>query len=597
MAGLESQLMQLESAQLVRLLREPEIAYLFKHALVQETAYLSLLVKNRRALHKQVARCYEELFPDRIQEFAPILAQHYADAGDDPQATLKYARLAGDGAWDRNAMMEAARYYAVALAAAAEVSAEESTELFYLSARCGRALELSGQYEAALAHYEATRAMGQKRGDRALELAALTAMGTILAVPSPLQDLDKAEKIAESGLELAKALGDQAAEAKILWNRMLATYFLAHPEESVACGERSIALARQLGLREQLAFSLNDIGRSYMAVGLIERADEAGMEANALWRELGNQPMLADNLVGMAENATMLGNYDRVLELTAEADRINRAINNRWGQSYSGMTRAYVNIERGEVSEAITTVKEAGAQAQAGGFSFSIVGSETILASIYASLGASGQALELLRHISTLDPVNSPAVGYGFGGLAGQVYLAAGDLAAAAKALEPTLAHLKAAENGYPLVVFGIVPVWVVHANLAIAMGQFDRAIEFIDTMLAVTRRLHFRPFQADALLTKANALIGKGELAAAGELLESARSDAEGIGSKRALWEILATQAELEARLGHEEAASSLRSRAGDIVEFIADHIDEPDLRAAFLHQPKVQAVLAAKA
>ena len=97
MDPLSVQLAQLEHAQLVRPLAEEELAYLFKHALTQETAYESLLVKKRRAIHRRVAEAYEQLYADRLGEYAAVLAYHYAQAGDDAK-TMEYSLQAAEAA-------------------------------------------------------------------------------------------------------------------------------------------------------------------------------------------------------------------------------------------------------------------------------------------------------------------------------------------------------------------------------------------------------------------------------------------------------------------------------------------------------------------
>ena len=69
---------------LVELIRErrndPELEFAFTHALVQEAAYDSVLLDARRRLHLQVAESVELMFKDRLDEFAGILAHHYAAA-------------------------------------------------------------------------------------------------------------------------------------------------------------------------------------------------------------------------------------------------------------------------------------------------------------------------------------------------------------------------------------------------------------------------------------------------------------------------------------------------------------------------------------
>lgn len=94
---LSVQLAQLEAAQLVRALAEEELAYLFNHALTQETASESLLVKHRRAIHLRVAEAYEKLYADRLDEIPAVLAYHYAQGGDDAK-TATYSLQAAQAA-------------------------------------------------------------------------------------------------------------------------------------------------------------------------------------------------------------------------------------------------------------------------------------------------------------------------------------------------------------------------------------------------------------------------------------------------------------------------------------------------------------------
>lgn len=91
------QLAQLESAQLVRALWQEEATYLFTHTLSQETAYESLLVKRRGAIHRRVAEAYEQFYGERLDEYAALLAYHYAQAGDDVK-TVEYSLHAAQAA-------------------------------------------------------------------------------------------------------------------------------------------------------------------------------------------------------------------------------------------------------------------------------------------------------------------------------------------------------------------------------------------------------------------------------------------------------------------------------------------------------------------
>ena len=116
--------------------------------------------ERRRELHGQAARTIETHMRTGWRKLAPLLAHHYAEAGADPSATLKYARMAGDTASRRYANTEAIQHYGIALTAAQAAPAVESGTLLHLYTSRGRACELSGDYDQALANYADMSACG-----------------------------------------------------------------------------------------------------------------------------------------------------------------------------------------------------------------------------------------------------------------------------------------------------------------------------------------------------------------------------------------------------------------------------------------------------
>ena len=71
--------------------------YRFRHAVIQETIYRSLLRRKRQDLHGRVARALEARYPDRREDLAATLALHFREAGQ-PQQAAGYFSLAGDQA-------------------------------------------------------------------------------------------------------------------------------------------------------------------------------------------------------------------------------------------------------------------------------------------------------------------------------------------------------------------------------------------------------------------------------------------------------------------------------------------------------------------
>ena len=113
--ALQRELSQLVDAELIYQRGvQPHRQYIFKHALIQDAAYQSLLKSRRQQLHQQIAQVLEERFVE-IKETQPeLLAHHYTEAGLTEQAIL-YWQSAGQRATQRSAHIEAISHLAKAL--------------------------------------------------------------------------------------------------------------------------------------------------------------------------------------------------------------------------------------------------------------------------------------------------------------------------------------------------------------------------------------------------------------------------------------------------------------------------------------------------
>ena len=92
----------------------PQARYLFKHALVQDTAYQSLLKSTRQQYHQQIAQVLEERFPETVKTQPELLAHHYSRSGN-IQKAMDYLQLAGEQAVRRSANIEAISHFTAAL--------------------------------------------------------------------------------------------------------------------------------------------------------------------------------------------------------------------------------------------------------------------------------------------------------------------------------------------------------------------------------------------------------------------------------------------------------------------------------------------------
>lgn len=92
----------------------PHATYLFKHALVQDAAYGTLLREPRRALHAGIAQTLESEFADLAENQPKVLARHCTEAGQIEKATALWGK-AGQRSLERSALIEAVAQFTRAL--------------------------------------------------------------------------------------------------------------------------------------------------------------------------------------------------------------------------------------------------------------------------------------------------------------------------------------------------------------------------------------------------------------------------------------------------------------------------------------------------
>jgi class 3 adenylate cyclase len=128
----------------------PEATYIFKHALVQDTAYASLLRSRRQRIHADIAQALLEQFTDQVDSAPAMVAHHYTEAGM-AEPAARYWLAAAELALSRSAHVEAERYTNAGLGLIARLTEEperHSLELALLVARANSLLALKG-YAAA----------------------------------------------------------------------------------------------------------------------------------------------------------------------------------------------------------------------------------------------------------------------------------------------------------------------------------------------------------------------------------------------------------------------------------------------------------------
>jgi predicted ATPase len=576
--GLEGQIQDLSEAHLIEPL---DGGYAFRHVLIQEASYESILIKNRTQIHKRIGETLEALHADRLEEFAPLIAHHYYHAQD--ERSLKYDILAGEKARRLYANTEASTHFSRALETAKKLG-DQPEIMLQLYTQLGAVLELSGRYEQALSVYNEMQAFGQGQADPSIEMKALMAKATIYSIFNQIHDPALSEQMLVEALEISRVIDDRAAQTKLNWNLMVTYLFSKRLDKALQHGEVALALARQADDREQLAFVLNDLCRLYTNRGEFEKAHASTREARELWRSLENQVMLADSLGSEAEVYLNAGEYDLSLECCQQALDICVRINNLWGQSYDRMLMAFALFENGQLGRGI---KMAEASIELGDEAGLIATSITLrseLAWVYAYCGAVEKGDNLVEQATQISDDKQPGWRSYPQAASVRMHLFADEIERAEEITGKELLQ----PISIPYARFTIL-IALANIQLAAARKEYRKALSLVNELLAEVTPLT-RVDVPEALRWKGKALLGLGRIEEALHCLTEACSRAEGTKSYLYLWAILADLAELQAGLDRLPEAKRNQEKARKIIGGIADSLREVGLADQFLGQARVR-------
>jgi len=253
----------------------PQSTYVFKHALTQDVAYESLLLKRRKEIHEEIGVVIEALYPDRLEEYHELLSYHYGRSVNADKAVM-YLDLANQKAAKLNAMDEAKAYFdeAMALLDALPETEENRQRRISLLVNQGIVIMLlfkSSEYYKFLTRYEP---MARDLGNPELLGAFYARLGHC---EFSFGNYDQAIRTFGKAVELCHATGNvgDAAYAYTFWE-------MSHLDRGDF--ERVLALKddvlrtveHQFNLRFH-TFALSIAARAYACLG---RWDEAVKEAH-----------------------------------------------------------------------------------------------------------------------------------------------------------------------------------------------------------------------------------------------------------------------------------------------------------------------------
>ncbi|NOT53980.1 MAG: AAA family ATPase, partial [Deltaproteobacteria bacterium] len=382
-------------------------SYSFKHALIQEAAYQSLLKSRRQSYHQQIARVLEAQggksaapHPDQPE----LIAHHYTEAGLIAQA-LPYWQQAGQAALRRSANQEAIGHLAKALALLETLPETEDRGQMELALRITVGVPLMTTKGYAAPDVEQTfaraRALCQTVGDAPRRFSVLSGLFAFYLVKG---DLVTARDLAEQCLRLAEDVRDVALLIEA--HRMLCNifHFMGEPTAVVRHADSALALYDRHQHRT-LAFLFGQdpavVCHSFAAMnlrvlGYSAQAIERNQAAVNYARELAHANSLG---LALAFASTLYGfmrNWTETLAFAEEA--IALAHEQRlvfWG-TIGALNRGRALVGLGRYDEGLALLQEGITAYGATGADLASAGNLCVLAENYGNAGRAAEGLRLI---------------------------------------------------------------------------------------------------------------------------------------------------------------------------------------------------------
>jgi predicted ATPase/class 3 adenylate cyclase len=382
----------------------PQARYVFKHALIQDAAYQSLLKSMRQQYHQQIAHVLEKRFPETIEAQPELLAHHYTEAGLVEQA-IPYWQRAGQKAIERSANVEAISHLTKGLELLKTLpgTPERIRQELALQTTLGPALIATKGWAAPEAGKAYTRALELCRqvGETAQLFRVLVGLFTFYSVRAEYQT---ARELAERLLTLGQRVQDSAFLVEAHYAMGISSFLLGEESSAREYTEGGIALYDPQQHRSLAFLYGHDPGMSCLCfaalalwlLGYPEQALKRICEALTLARTLSHPFSLANALIG----AAWLHQFRREVHEAQEQAEAVIALSTDQGfplwLARGAMLWGWALVEQGQVEEGIAQIYQGMAAYRATGADMWRPYCLVLLAEAHGKVGRAEEGLNLL---------------------------------------------------------------------------------------------------------------------------------------------------------------------------------------------------------
>ena len=546
--GLLGELKALEIIYEQGLLAEP--AYIFKHAVIQDVAYQSLLKERRKELHRSVGRAIEELYPDRLPDHFEELAHHFVN-GEEWDKAFEYLVRSADKAKDAYANQAALDFYAKAREVGGRPGSGIAPRwIMDVHRRRSQVWLLLTRYTEAIGELEHMLTLARESDDRLSEGEALA--------------------------DLAHAH----------W----ATFSTEHVPDARRCAEGALVIARETGDERVLTKSLNYLGLLDQVTGDLGEADRKLGEALRLAEARGFRDASALSETWLGAHANWRGDFARALTLCRRAERTAAEVHDGFQELFAIAFSCLAHIGLGQYRDAVAVIDDGLAKARDRNNTYMVGRLYNTRGWLHQELGDFRGAVEFDRESVDLgQQAKNPNMEISALINLGLDYLHLGEPQRALSLLEDTMGRVEKQAFGAHRWR------WTIHlgvylAETLVAMGRPEAALIHIDNALRQAR-----PTSSTKYVAKCHAL--RGQIALEAREWSRAESDLhEAVSLTRRMqyptlaWQAAHLLALTQAEQQKIEDATATARIASEIIQGVASGAPNEAMRRMFVAWPRVQ-------
>ena len=338
----------------------PAVTYIFKHALVRDAAYQSLLRKRRQELHAKIALALEADFPQTLESRPRIGRSHFDDAGLFEKA-VSYWLQAGVLAAGRSSNVEAIAHLRSGLTSLEALPLDESRSRLELSLQLalgGPLLATKGfASREAEAVYQRAQELSRELDNDADLFTAIRGLGYVYDARANLRE---STQLIDEAVDLAHRVGDPAFPVEAYHFAGAPTFYLGKFQVARDWQQQSLEVGDYHGRFHSEVYGIN-MGvycRAYMAhcdwhLGYPDRALQTAEEGLALAREVAHPFSIAIALAYLAMLHQFRREPEATLAIAEEARSLCLEYRFDYYGAWSALVRAWAIAEQGSVEEGL----------------------------------------------------------------------------------------------------------------------------------------------------------------------------------------------------------------------------------------------------